>query len=389
MPIINRVAEFHEELTAIRRDIHAHPELGFEVHRTAALVVENLEKYGVDEIVTGIGRTGVVAVIKGKTNKSGRVIGLRADMDALPITEAQPSDHKSTVDGVMHACGHDGHTTILLGAAKYLAETRNFDGTAIMIFQPAEEGGGGGREMVNDGMMERFGIQEVYGLHNAPGKPKGEFAIRPGSLMAAADFFEIEIEGKGAHAARPHAGVDPIIVGTALVQALQSIASRSVDPLESVVVSVTMFHAGDATNVIPQVASLAGTARTLTAEVRDIVEKRMGEICESVGKTFGANVKFTYNREYPITINNPERTEFAIKVAKAIVGEDKVEENVAPVMGGEDFSFMLNERPGAYIFLGQGDTAGVHHPDYDFDDDIIPIGTSYMVKLVETSMPVE
>jgi len=387
MPIINRIAEFHDELTEIRQDIHAHPELGFNEHRTAALVAEKLKEYGVDEVVTGIGRTGVVAVIKGKTNNSGKTIGLRADMDALPIEEAQPREYKSNNPGVMHACGHDGHTTILLGAAKYLAETRNFDGTAIMIFQPAEEGGGGGNEMVKDGMMDRFNIDEVYGLHNAPGRPTGHFGIREGSLMAAADTFYIDIVGKGSHAARPHSGIDPIIIGSDLVQAFQKIASRNTDPLKSVVVSVTTFHGGDTDNVIPHTAKLSGTVRTLDEEIRDIAQERIEQICKSIGEMHGAEVSVQYNREYPVTVNNPERTKFATQVAKDIVGEDRVEEDTAPVMGAEDFSFMLNARPGAYIFLGQGDTAGVHHPDYDFNDEIIPTGCSYMVKLVETGLP--
>ncbi|GLQ18043.1 M20 aminoacylase family protein [Maritalea porphyrae] len=389
MPIINRIAEYHDELTEIRRDIHAHPELGFEEHRTSALVAEKLKEFGVDEIVTGIGRTGVVGVIKGKTNKSGRVIGLRADMDALPIEEAQPHEHKSTNPGVMHACGHDGHTTILLGTAKYLAETRNFDGTAIMIFQPAEEGGGGGNEMVKDGLMDRFGIQEVYGLHNAPGRAVGHFATRPGSLMAAADTFYIDIVGKGSHAARPHSGIDPIIIGTDLVQAFQKIASRNTDPLKSVVVSVTTFHAGDTDNVIPHTANISGTVRTLDEDVRDLAQERIEQICKSVGEMHGAEITCKYNREYPVTVNNAERAAFAVDVAKQIVGEDKVVDDTDPVMGAEDFSFMLNARPGAYIFLGQGDTAGVHHPDYDFNDEIIPTGCSYMVKLVETGMPAQ
>jgi len=387
MPVINRISEFHEELTKIRRDIHAHPELGFQEHRTSALVAEKLKEFGVDEVVTGIGRTGVVGVINGRTNKSGRVIGLRADMDALPIEEAQPHEHKSTNPGVMHACGHDGHTTILLGAARYLAETRNFDGKAIVIFQPAEEGGGGGNEMVKDGMMDRFGINEVFGLHNAPGRDVGSFAIRPGPLMAAADTFYIDIVGKGSHAARPHSGIDPIIIGTDLVQAFQKIASRNTDPLKSVVVSVTTFHAGDTDNVIPHTAKISGTVRTLDEEIRDIAEERIKQICTSIGEMHGAEVSVKYNREYPVTVNDADRTRFAVEVAKEVAGEDRVVDDTDPVMGAEDFSFMLNERPGAYIFLGQGDSAGVHHPDYDFNDEIIPTGCSYMVKLVEKGLP--
>lgn len=387
MPIVNRIADFHDEITEWRRDIHAHPELLFDVHRTAALVEDKLREFGVDEIVTGIGRTGVVGVIKGNRNTSGKVIGLRADMDALPMDEVTPHEHASKNEGVMHACGHDGHTAMLLGAAKYLAETRNFDGTVVVIFQPAEEGGGGGREMVEDGMMERFGIQEVYGMHNAPGLPVGQFAIRPGPLMASADMFEIEIEGIGAHAARPHNGIDPVVVGSAMVQAFQSIASRNVDPLESVVISVTTFNAGKAFNVIPQTATMTGTVRTLKPEVRDQAEKRMGEIVEHVAATYGAKAVFDYQRHYPVTANDPEKTRFAASIASKVVGEDRVNTDTPPVMGGEDFSFMLEARPGAFIFVGQGDTAQVHHPEYDFNDEIIPIGCSYWASLVETAMP--
>jgi hippurate hydrolase len=387
MPVINRVAEFHKELTEIRQDIHAHPELGFNEHRTAALVAEKLESYGVDEIVTGIGKTGVVAVIKGQQNKSGKTIGLRADMDALPITEILGHDYKSQNEGVMHACGHDGHTTILLGAAKYLAETRNFDGTAVMIFQPAEEGGGGGNEMVKDGMMERFGIDEVYGLHNSPGTDTNHIHARTGPLMAAADFFEIEIIGKGAHAAHPDHGIDPIIVGTDLVQAFQRIVSRNVDPLKSIVVSVTTFHCGTADNVIEQTAKLSGTVRTLDMDVRDFAEKRMQEICNGIAQLHGAKINLNYQKEYPVTINHPEQTKFALDVAKKVVGEDRVKDDIEPVMGAEDFSFMLLARPGAYVFLGQGDTPNCHHPEYDFNDEIIPTGSSFMIKLIEEGMP--
>ncbi|MGI9480758.1 MAG: M20 aminoacylase family protein [Hyphomicrobiales bacterium] len=387
MPIINRIAEFHDEITEWRQDIHAHPELLFDVHRTAGLVEEKLREFGVDEIVAGIGRTGVVGVIKGNDTSSGKVIGLRADMDALPIHEIVHRPYMSRFDGVMHACGHDGHTAMLLGAAKYLAETRNFDGTAVVIFQPAEEGGGGGKEMVDEGMMDRFGIQEVYGLHNAPGIPTGEFAIRPGPLMAAADLFEIKIEAVGGHAAKPHLSNDPIIVGTHIVQALQTIVSRNADPLEAAVVSVTQFSAGDTFNVIPHTATLTGTARTLTPEMRDLVEKRMGEVVENVATAFGAKAELHYHRNYPVTANHDAQTAFAASVAREVAGEGRVDDDTPPVMGGEDFSFMLEARPGAFIFLGQGDTPNVHHPEYDFNDDIIPFGCSYWAKLVETAMP--
>jgi hippurate hydrolase len=388
MPIVNRIAEFHPEITAWRRDLHAHPELLFDVHRTAASVAEKLKAFGCDEVVSGIGKTGVVGVIRGRKGAGGKVIGLRADMDALPIHEANDVPYKSTVPGKMHACGHDGHTAMLLGAAKYLAETRNFAGTAVVIFQPAEEGGGGGREMVNDGMMDRFGIAEVYGMHNYPGLPVGEFAIRPGPIMAAADRLSIEIEGKGAHAARPHASVDTVLVGAQIVNQIQSVVSRNVDPLESAVVSITLFHAGTTDNVIPHTAHLRGTARSLTPEVQDLLEQRLHMIVEGTAKLYGATAKLTYKRDYPITRNNAEKAAFAASVAKEIAGNDRVNTDVAPVMGAEDFSFMLNARPGAFIFAGNGDSAGLHHPQYDFNDDLIPVGSSYWVRLVEKALAV-
>jgi amidohydrolase len=390
MPIVNRIAEFHPEITAWRRDLHANPELLFDVHRTAASVAEKLKAFGCDEVVPGIGRTGVVGVIRGRNDASGgraKVIGLRADMDALPIEEATGLPYKSTVPGKMHACGHDGHTAMLLGAAKYLAETRNFGGTAVVIFQPAEEGGGGGREMVKDGMMERFGIEEVYGMHNYPGMPVGEFGMRPGPMMAAADYVEIEIEGKGAHAARPHLGVDPILVGAQMVNQLQSIVSRNVDPLESGVVSICVFQAGTTNNVIPQTARLAGTIRSLTPEIRDLLEARVKEVCDGVAKLHGATARVRYHRGYPVTVNHAAQTAFAAEVASEIAGKDRVDDELAPLMGAEDFSYMLNARPGAFIFVGNGDSAGLHHPGYDFNDDVIPLGSSYWVRLVEKAMP--
>jgi amidohydrolase len=388
MPIVNRIAGMHEEITAWRREFHEHPELLYDVHRTAGKVAEKLEAFGCDEAVAGIGRTGVVGVIKGRMTASGKVIGLRADMDALPIQEASGLPYASKVAGKMHACGHDGHTALLLGAAKYLCETRNFDGTAIVIFQPAEEGGAGGKAMLDDGLMDRWNIQEVYGLHNYPGLPIGHFALRPGPLLAASDRIHITIDGKGGHAAKPHHCIDTVLVGAHMVTALQSIVARNVDPLESGVVSICMFHAGNAGNVIPDRAELTGTARSLTPHVRDILEKRIVEVAESTARMFGAVAKANYKRDYPVLKNHDRQTAFAAAVAAEVAGGDRVNTAMTPVMGGEDFAFMLEERPGAFIFMGNGDTAGLHHPAYDFNDSAIPIGVSYWVRLVEKAMPV-
>ena len=387
MPIINRIADQHREITEWRRDFHAHPELLYDVHRTASSVADKLKAFGCDEVVTGIGRTGVVGVIRGGKGKSDKTIGLRADMDALPIEEATDLPYKSTVPGKMHACGHDGHTAMLLGAARYLAETRNFAGTAVIIFQPAEEGGAGGKAMVQDGLMERFGINEIYGMHNYPGMPVGEFGLRPGAIMAAADYVQIDIEGKGAHAARPHLGIDTVLVGAQIINALQSIVSRNVDPLEAAVVSICMFHAGSTDNVIPQTAQLRGTARSLIPSVQELLEKRVPEIAETTAKLYGAKATVKYRRGYPVLKNHVVQADFAASVAAQIAGADKVDTSLAPVMGAEDFSFMLNTRPGALIFVGNGDSAGLHHPAYNFNDEVIPIGTSYWAKLVETALP--
>ena len=385
MPIVNRVADLHGEITAWRHDLHAHPELMYDVHRTAASVAEKLRSFGCDEVVTGIGRTGVVGVIRGGKG-DGRVIGLRADMDALPIEEANDIPYRSTVPGKMHACGHDGHTAMLLGAARYLSETRNFAGTAVVIFQPAEEGGAGGKAMLQDGLMDRFRVEEVYGMHNYPGLPLGQFALRSGPLMASADRVTIEIEGRGGHAARPHISVDPILVGAQIINQIQSIVSRNVDPLESAVVSICMFQAGATDNVIPHTAHLRGTARSLTPEVRDLLERRLHDVVTGTAQLYGATARLTYHRDYPVTRNHERQTTFAASVAADVVGRDRVNDQAVPVMGAEDFSFMLEARPGAFIFVGNGDSAGLHHPAYNFNDEVIPVGTSYWVKLVETAL---
>ena len=385
MPVKNRFAELQDEITAWRRDIHENPEILFETHRTSALVAEKLKAFGCDEIATGIGRTGVVGVIRGKSDSKGRVIGLRADMDALPIHEQTGVGYASKTPGAMHACGHDGHTAMLLGAAKYLAETRNFDGTVVVIFQPAEEGGGGGKEMCDDGMMERWGIQEVYGMHNWPGKPVGSFAICPGAFFAATDQFDIELEGKGGHAAKPQETVDTTVMAAQTVMALQTIASRNADPVDQVVVSVTSFETSSkAFNVIPQKVHLKGTVRTMSHGMRDLAETRIKEICTGVAATFGGTASVAYHRGYPVMVNHPEQTEFAAEVARKVSGAC---EDAPLVMGGEDFAFMLEERPGAYILVGNGDTAMVHHPEYNFNDEAIPAGCSWWAEIVEQRMP--
>ncbi|MCA1406146.1 amidohydrolase [Ensifer sp. IC3342] len=385
MPILNRAAELQNEVTEWRRQLHMNPELLFAVENTAAFVERKLKEFGVDEIVTGLGRTGVVGIIRGNLG-TGRTIGLRADMDALPITETSGKPWASTTAGKMHACGHDGHTAMLLGAAKYLAETRNFAGCVAVIFQPAEEGGGGGNEMVKDGMMERFAIEEVYGMHNMPGMPVGHFGSRVGPIMASTDEFTITITGRGGHAAQPHKTIDPIVIGAQIVNALQTIASRTVDPLGSVVVSVTKFNAGFAHNVIPEQAVLAGTVRTLMPEVRDTGEARIRQIAESIAGAYGATVNVWYGRNYPVTVNHAEETGHALAAAATVAGAAQVNASLDPMMGGEDFSYMLLARPGAFIFMGNGDTAGLHHPAYDFNDEAIPHGISYWVKLAETRL---
>jgi amidohydrolase len=386
MPVLNRIADQAGEVAEWRRYLHQYPELLYEVHETAKTVTEKLKAFGCDEVVPGIGRTGVVGVIKGN-KPSDKVIGLRADMDALPLDEITGLPYASKIKGKMHACGHDGHTAMLLGAARHLCETRNFAGTAIVIFQPAEEGGAGAKAMIDDGLMTRFKIGEVYGMHNMPGLPVGKFAMRPGAIMAAADRLTIEIEGVGGHAARPHFAVDTVLVGSQIVNALQSIVARNVDPLESAVVSITLFQAGHTDNVIPQTALLRGTARSLRPAVRDLLEKRIVEVAEGIAKLYGAKAKVIYSRDYPVVVNNDKATEFASSIAREIAGEANVDTKTPPVMGGEDFAFMLEARPGAFIFMGNGDSANLHHPAYDFNDSAIPFGASYWVRLVEKAMP--
>jgi amidohydrolase len=385
MPVKNRFAELLPEITEWRRDLHEHPEILFETHRTSAVVAEKLREFGCDEVVEGIGKTGVVGIIRGKMNTSGRTIGLRADMDALPIHEETGLPYASKTPGAMHACGHDGHTAMLLGAAKYLAETRNFDGSVAVIFQPAEEGGGGGREMVDDGMMERWDISEVYGMHNWPGVEAGKFAIRPGPFFAAADLFTIHVKGKGGHAAKPQDTIDTTVMAAHMVLALQTIASRNADPIKQVVVSVTSFETGSkAHNVIPETVTLKGTVRTLDPDIRDLAESRMKAIVEGTAATFGGTAKLDYKRNYPVMINSDEQTEFAADVARAVSGDCA---EAPQVMGGEDFAFMLNARPGAYILVGNGDTAMVHHPLYNFNDEVIPAGCSWWAEIVERRLP--
>ncbi|MCW8842878.1 MAG: M20 family metallopeptidase [Rhodobacteraceae bacterium] len=386
MPIRNRFAQMQEDITAWRRYLHQHPELLYDVHETAAFVVERLKGFGVDEITPGIGKTGVVAVIKGKSDTKGRVIGLRADMDALPIHEASGVDYASTVPGKMHACGHDGHTAILLGAAHYLAETRNFDGTVVLIFQPAEEGGAGGKAMCEDGLMDRWGIQEVYGLHNMPGLPVGAFATRVGPLLASADEFEIVVTGKGGHAAAPHEAVDTTLVGAQIVVALQSVVARNINPVHRVVLTVGTFATdSNASNVIAHQVRMKGTVRTLDPEGRGLAEARIREIAEHTAKAYGAEAEVIWTEGYPVTVNSAEQTGYALEAARAVSGQ--VDGEAAPVMPAEDFSFMLQERPGAYIFLGNGEGPMCHHPAYIFEDDAIPFGCSWFAELVERRMP--
>ena len=386
MSLLPEIIAMKEEVTGWRRHLHERPELLFDVNETSAFVAEKLREFGCDEVVTGLGRTGVVGLIRGRPGGNGPTIGLRADMDALPITEITGAPWASRTPGKMHACGHDGHTAMLLGAAQHLAKTRNFNGAVAVIFQPAEEGGGGGREMVNDGLMERFGIAQVFGMHNMPGLPVGQFAIRPGPIMASTDEFRIKLTGRGGHAAMPHKSIDPIVAASALVMSIQTIASRNADPLESLVISVTKFIAGTAYNIIPEEVELAGTIRTLNADMRKLAVDRLRDVVQSVSLAHQVTADFHHLPNYPVTFNHAAETEFAADVAASVSGNEAVDRYVAPTMGGEDFSYMLEARPGAFIFLGNGDTAGLHHPAYDFNDEAIPHGISYWVRLVETAL---
>ncbi len=386
MPIINRIADFHDDMTAWRRDLHANPELGFELPRTSAVVAERLRSFGVDEVVTGIARTGVVGIIRGRNAESGRAIGLRADMDALPIPEETGAPYASQTPGRMHACGHDGHTTMLLGAARYLAETRNFDGTVYVIFQPAEEGDGGGRVMVEEGLFQRFPMQQVYGLHNWPTAPAGSFVWRNGPVMAATGEITITITGRGAHGAKPNEGVDPILVAAHIVTGLQSIVARRMEPTEAGVVTIGYITAGQAGNVIPERAVMGGTARWFSPGVGDVLEAGVRQIAEGVAAAFGATADVVFERNYPATINDAEATALSVRAAETVAGAGRVAEMQRPTMGAEDFSYMLNAKQGSYIMMGTGrgpNEPGLHHPTYDFNDEMLPVGASYWATLAE------
>ncbi len=389
--VFAQIAEFHPELTAFRRDLHAHPELGFEEVYTAGRVAEALRVCGVDEVHTGIGKTGVVAVIRGQKNTGGRMIGLRADMDALPMSELNDFAWKSSKSGLMHGCGHDGHTTMLMGAARYLAQTRNFDGTAVMIFQPGEEGFAGARVMIEDGLFDRFPVQSVYGMHNWPSMRPGMVGVNPGPMMAAADRITIEVTGKGGHGAHAYLTVDPVVVSAHIITAVQSIVSRNVRPIDSAVVSLCAMQAGDlgAMSVVPGKATLVGTVRTFNPEVQDLVERRLSELCSAVALGFGATATVKYERIYPATINTPAEAEFAADVAESLVGAEHVVRDMEPSMGAEDFSFMLQVKPGAYLRIGQGGEGScfLHNSRYDFNDDILPLGAALHASLAERTMP--
>jgi len=384
------IAQFIPELTALRRDLHAHPELGFEEQYTGARVVEAMKVCGVDEIHTGIGKTGVVAVIRGKKQSSGRMIGLRADMDALPMSEQNDFAWKSAKQGLMHGCGHDGHTAMLVGAARYLAETRNFDGTAILVFQPGEEGYAGAKAMVEDGLFDRFPVEAIFAMHNWPSMKPGTIGINMGAMMAAADRVTIEVTGKGGHGAHPYLAIDPVLVSAHIITAAQSIVSRNVRPIDSAVVSLCAINAGDlhAMSVIPGSATIVGTIRTFKSEVQALVERRLQEIASAVALGFGATASVKYERSYPATINTPEEAAFAADVAESLVGPEHVDRDMEPSMGAEDFSFMLQNKPGAYLRLGQGsENCFLHNARYDFNDDVLPLGAALHASLVEQALP--
>lgn len=385
------IAQYHPELTALRRDLHAHPEIGFEEVYTAARVQEALRLCGVDEVHAGIGKTGVVGVIRGRQTGSGRLVGLRADMDGLTMTENNEFAWRSTRAGMMHGCGHDGHTAMLVGAARYLAETRNFDGTAVVIFQPGEEGFAGAKAMIEDGLFDRWPVEAVYGMHNWPGLPPGVIGLNPGPMMAAADKVTIEVTGKGGHGAHAYLAVDPVVVSAHIITAVQSIVSRNVRPVDGAVISLCAMQAGDvhAMSVIPGKATLVGTVRTFTADVQDLIERRLTEICSAVALGFGATAKVQYDRIYPATRNSPTEALFAAEVAETLVGADHVVRDLEPSMGAEDFSFMLQVKPGAYMRIGQGGEGScmLHNPRYDFNDDILPLGSALHASLVEQSLP--
>lgn len=389
MPIINRIADYGDDMKTWRRWIHAHPELQFACHETAAYVVERLREFGVDEVHERIGVSGVVAIINGAGHAAGPTIGLRADMDALPMVEMTGLEYASKVEGRMHACGHDGHTAMLLGAARYLAETRRFKGRVALIFQPAEEGGGGAKVMCDEGLMQRFNIGEVYALHNMPGMELGSFYTTPGPIMAAVDTFEVHIQGKGGHGAFPQETCDPVIAAAALAQALQTIVSRNHAATDDLVLSVTQIHAGSADNIIPDKAFIGGTVRSFDPEVQDMVERRMGEIVAGQMASFGVEAELIYTRSYPATVNDAGKVALAAEVAAEVAGEAAVHTDTGREMGAEDFSYMLQERPGAYLFLGQGEGAMVHHPKYNFNDAIAPVGASFFARMVETRQPLE
>jgi len=393
MAVTRFIGGWKEELAAVRQDLHAHPELGFEEHRTARVITQALGLMGV-EVHTGIGRTGVVAIVEGKANKSGRMIGLRADMDALPMMECNTFAHRSVNPGRMHACGHDGHTAMLLGAARYLAQTRNFDGTAVLIFQPGEEGYGGAREMIADGLFTRWNVDAVYALHNWPSLEPGQIGVSPGPTMAAADKVEIIVTGRGGHGAHPYQAIDPVLVAAHIITAAQSIVSRNVSPLDAAVVSLCAVEAGrlDAMSVIPDQATLVGTIRTFKTNVQEMVETRLRLLAQSIAQGFGATAQVKYTRIYPATINHPYQAKFAADIAAGLVGEANVQRNFPPSMGAEDFSFMLQVKPGAYLRLGQGGAAQgklLHNAKYDFNDEVIPLGASLLACLAEQSMPLD